>query len=299
MHESCPLWPWLIFDVGQESNIFPIRPYMERRNTPATMERFRAAFLVLSQNVCIGMTVALVCGVLQGCQSGWMPMFGSPSMGSGMPPPQLRPPPIVVKTPDANWDVGVLELHDFIPAGARVIETGAIYPETFEDGIAHFSPKEQQSSHSPHSGAHLSLDNVEQTKGKGLWLVLRSKGTQISEPIFPLDRRIEVLWSPVGDKFAVNHWADATARDVFVVTIGDAQRIFFDLTPLLNLHFPSEGLSLRRTAKAQRWTTSGDLVIRSLFQRMEEPFSVFGCEVQIDFSGGSPSLTMLRGFIKE
>ena len=108
-----------------------------------------------------------------------------------------------------------------------------------------------------------------------------------------------VLWSPFSDKFAVNHWADPTARDVFVVMIGNAQRIFFDLSPLLNLYFPSEGVPLRRITKAHRWAMSGDLVIRSLFQRMEEPYSVFGCEVQIGFTGGSPSLTMLRGFIKE
>ena len=220
-------------------------------------------------------------------------------MGSGMPPPQLRPPPVVVRTPDANWDVGVLELHDFIPAGARVVETGAISPALFEDGIAHFSSEELQSSHSPDSRAHLSLDNVTQTKGKGLWLVLRSRGTQNSEPIILSERPIEVLWSPLSDKFAVNHWADPKARDVFVVIIGNAQRTFFDLTPLLNLHFPSEGVALRRIAKAHRWTTSGDLVIRSLFQRIDEPYSVFGCEVQIGFTSGSPSLTMLRGFIKE
>lgn len=263
------------------------------------MERFKESSFVTAQNLCGSVTIALLCGIFQGCQSGWMPNLRGPSFGSGMPPPELRPLPVVVKTPDANWDVGVLELKDFVPAGARVVETGANPPILFEDGVSLLSSEDRQISHSPDNRAQLTLDSTAQTKGKGLWLVLRSRGTQNSEPIVLSERPIEVLWSPFSDKFAVNHWADPTARDVFVVLIGNAQRRFFDLTPLLNLHFPSEGVALRRIAKAHRWTRSGDLVIRSLFQRLEEPYSVFGCEVQIGFTDGSQSQTMLRGFIKE
>jgi len=220
-------------------------------------------------------------------------------MGSGMPPPQLRPPPVNVKTPDANWDIRVLELQDFIPPGARVIETGAAIPTLFEEGVAQFSSGDQPTSRSPDSRSRLLLENVTQANGKGLWLVLRSRGAQNSEPIILSERPIEALWAPSSDKFAVNHWADPYARDTFVVVIGNAQRMFFDLTPLLNLHFSSEGRALRRVARAYRWTTNGDLVLRALFQRMEEPYSVFGCEVQVGLSNGIPSLTMLRGFIKE
>lgn len=39
--------------------------------------------------------------------------------------------------------------------------------------------------------------------------------------------------------------------------------------------------------------------MRALFQRMEEPYSVFGCEVQVAVSSGTASLTMLRGFIRD
>lgn len=263
------------------------------------MKHIEVGHHATAYRVCLIVSFALLCGIIQGCQSAWMPTFGSPSMGAGMPPPQLRPPPIVVKTPDANWNIGILELEDFVPNGSRVIETGAGIPRYFEEGKARFASSDQQTFSSPDGRSSLLLESAAQKRGKGLWLVLRSRGVQNSEPIIISERPIEVLWSPLSDTFAVNHWADPNACDVFTVVIGNAQRTFFDLTPLLNLHFPSEGIALRRVAKAHRWTTNGDLVMRALFQQMEEPYSVFGCEVQVALSSGTPSLSMLRGFIKD
>ena len=216
-----------------------------------------------------------------------------------MPPPQLRPVTASVKTPDVNWNLPVLDLHDFIPEGARVLGGESNYPEVYADGFARFSFVEQHLSHSPDMRASLSFDEIAGNKGRAPWLVLKSKDSRNSDPIILTNRQIDILWSPFSDRFAVNHWADPQARDFFVVVVGSAQRMFIDLSSVVEIHFPSEGVALRRAAKAHRWTVDGDLVARCLFQRMEEPYSVFGCEVQVAFSGSAMSLTMLRGFIKE
>lgn len=117
-------------------------------------------------------------------------------------------------------------MEDFIPNGSRVIETGAGIPRYFEEGKARFSSGDQLTFSSPDGRSNLLLENTAQKRGKGLWLVLRSRGVQNSEPIIISERPIEVLWSPLSDTFAVNHWADPNACDVFAVVIGDAQRTF-------------------------------------------------------------------------
>ena len=216
-----------------------------------------------------------------------------------MPPPKLRPVTASIKTADLNWDLPVLDLHDFVPEGARVIDADSEYPEMFANGYARFSAGDQQISRSPDMKAYLSLDNTSEKAGKAPWLVLQSSGSPNNDPVILTNKPIEALWSPFSDRFAVNHWANPQARDFFVVVIGVAQRMFIDVSPLVDIHFPSEGIPLRRAAKAHRWTVNGDLVVRYLFQRMEEPYSVFGCEVQVALSGNAISLTMLRGFIND
>jgi hypothetical protein len=230
-----------------------------------------------------------------------LPDIGTPMIATGMGRiGSGKPLDITVKTPELNWNILDLDLEDFIPPGARKIEGSSVYPELFEEAHLAFDPPTSITLSSPNFEASISMASSTGNAINYRWLTLKEKGSDSIEPIYITGKSIHAYWSPRSDRIALNYWPDSYSREFALVTRGNPERLSFDLSPLISRYFPTSGAA-RSIAKVHRWTKQGDLVVRCLTQKMEEPFPVFGCEVQIVLTGNikNPPQILLRGFYRD
>lgn len=250
--------------------------------------------------------VSAICVFVSSCLSGCRttrPSLPPPSgmlFGGGLPPPALIIPPVraaPLKRPPP-FDLGALDVDEFIPLGASVIgpygQVGAALVEEvrMRHPTAELSP-------SPDGEAVIFNDGYKAKTKIVHWLTLKRRDSAVPNSILSTMASYDTMWSPKSDAFAVTHYVGGNTTEVFIIPLGDLERVDVLLKPIVATYFPARFAPLPIFAKAYRWTRNGELVVRGVAQTTEPPFERIGCELKIDVHDTEGNrVTFLRGYVQ-
>lgn len=221
-------------------------------------------------------------------------------IGGGLPFPALVTPQIQtapLKRPP-SFDLGALDVDEFIPVGAQVIGPyGQIGAPLVEENRTRHPTAEL--SPSPDGEAVIFNDGYKGRRNIVHWLTLKRRNSVVPNSIFSTAASYDTMWSPKSDAFAVTHYVGGNTTEVFIIPLGDLERVDVPLKPIVATYFPVRFASLPIFAKAYRWTGNGDLIVRGVAQSIEAPFERIGCELKVDVHDREKHhATFLRGYVQ-
>jgi len=246
--------------------------------------------------------VTILCGA--GCRHPGHPMHSlslperrENSVGSvRLVAPEL--PAIALPDPNRMFDWSLLDFDGFYPPGCEKIEpNGLIRLELSPDQSVRFPTGEKYGS--PDGRFSLVHDGWERRKKKIFhWLILRSADEPVPKSVFGTEQAFDVFWAPDSEHFAITHYPGGNRSEVLMVSSKDLAKQEIAARAAALPYF-IDGISERAIAKAYRWTTKGELIVRGLSRSEKEPYDLVGFEILADSKGNSESvqLRFLRGFV--
>ncbi|MBL9213033.1 MAG: hypothetical protein JNL92_21405 [Opitutaceae bacterium] len=213
-----------------------------------------------------------------------------------MSAPEL--PALPLPDPNRLFDWSLLDLDGFYPPGCEKIEPhGPVRLSVAPEPGLRFPTAERYGS--PNKRFWLVHDGWERRKKKVLhWLLLVTANETVPKSVFGTEHAFDVLWAPHSEHFAITHYPGGNKSEVLVVASGDGAKDEIAARAAAIPYFV-DGISERTVAKAYRWTTNGELVVRGLGRTEREPYDLVGFEILADVRnpGGAMQLRFLRGFV--
>jgi hypothetical protein len=130
------------------------------------------------------------------------------------------------------------------------------------------------------------------------WLMLVTANESVPKSVFGTEHAFDAMWAPDSERFAITHYPGGNRSEVLAVASRDGAKDEISARAAAMPYFV-DGIAERAVAKAYRWTTNGELVVRGLSRSEREPYDLVGFEVLADVKSqeGGIQLRFLRGFV--
>ncbi len=221
-----------------------------------------------------------------------------PSAGTSISLRASEVPAIPLPNPNRLFDWSLLDMDGFYPPGSEKIEPdGPVRLSLAPDRGIRFPTTEHYAS--PNGRFTLVHDGWERRKKKVLhWLMLITANETVPKSVLGTEHAFDVLWGPDSEHFAITHYPGGNKGEVLAVASTDGAKEEIPARAAAIPYFV-DGIAERAVAKAYRWTTKGELVVRGLSRSEREPYDLVGFEVLADVKnpGGPMRLRFLRGFV--